>query len=112
MPGALGRKYTRGGSRGKPKTAVGLALQDYFQPALHTVDFNALASGADIATVLVDNSSDFSNAILKWSKLTIRPIFDSGDMEGVIELRTLVTMLMKRDQDDSSVSRHFLTHLT
>lgn len=104
MVGRRPRMRTGRGGRGKPKTAVGLALQDYFQPAFHTTDFTGLASGADIATTLVDNSADFSNSILKWSKLVIRPIWDSDDMRsGRIDMRTIMVMLMKRDEDDSTV---------
>ncbi len=79
-------------------------LQDYFQPAFHTVDFNALATGGDIATTVVDNSADFSNSVLKWSKLTIRPIWDAQDIETTtLQLRTLMMMVKKQDQDDSTV---------
>lgn len=94
----------RGGRGGPPKTEVGRMLQDYFQPALHTVDFNALASGGDIRVLLVDNSSDFSNAILKWSKLTIRPIWDADNMDaGAHQAKTLIMMVLKQDQDDGAV---------
>ena len=94
-----------GGARRKgPKTDIGKMLQDYFQPALHSTDFNALASGADIRTILVDNSADFQNAVLKWSKLTIRPIWDAEAMiAGNMKPRTLVIMILKQDQDDSVV---------
>ena len=97
------RRVTRGGTRGKPKTAVGLVLQDYFQPALHTIDFNGLASGGDLATTLVDNSADFANSILKWSKLTIRPIWDSATMKTLANAKTILMMILKRDQDSSTV---------
>ena len=97
-------RKTRGGSPGRPKTEVGRMLQDYFQPALHTFDFNAMASGGDGAVVLVDNSADFQGSILKWGKLTIRPIWDTDDMRaGRIDLRTFMVMVLKRDQDDSTV---------
>ena len=56
------------------------------------------------ATILVDNSADFSNSILKWSKLTIRPIWDAEQLSaGQIKARTLAVMLHKQDQDDSTV---------
>ena len=101
-----GRPLKRGGRRGRsnaPTSAIGKMLQDYFQPALHTTDFASLASGAEVSTTLVDNSSDFENGILKWSKLVIRPIYDAEDIEaGNHQLRTLLVMLHKRDEDDSS----------
>ncbi len=102
-----GRRKIRAGGRGKtggPKTDVGRMLQDYFQPALHTISLSSLASGGDTEKILVDNSVDFSNAVLKWAKLTIRPIFDAVDLEaGRVQLKTLIHVLYKRDQDDSSV---------
>ncbi len=100
------RPYPRGGSapRRRKQTQIGRMLQDYFQPAMHTTDFNALASGGDISTVLVDNSSDFSNKVLKWSKLVIRPIWDANDLFGsTLECRTLLMAVLKQDQDDTSV---------
>ena len=97
----------RGGSgrrSARPKTEVGRMLQDYFQPALHSTDFNALASGGDLRTVLVDNSADFSNSVLKWAKLTIRPIWDADDLEQALGgPRTMAMMLLKQDEDDSTV---------
>ncbi len=98
------RPKLRGG-RGrpsKPKSDVARMLQDYFQPALHTTEFNALASGADIATTLVDNSSDFGGAVLKWSKLTIRPIWEVEHLlSAVLDGRTILMAIRKMDQDDT-----------
>ncbi len=101
------RPRARGGRAGRtsnaPRSTIGRMLQDYFQPALHTTDFASLASGAEVSTTLVDNSADFTNGILKWSKLTIRPIWDAEDIgSGNHDLRTLLMLLHKRDQDDSS----------
>lgn len=102
------RRYTRGGTSRRtqrPRSDIARMLQDYFQPALHTTDFASLASGGDVSTVLVDNSADFSNSVLKWAKLTIRPIYDAEDMStsGGFQHRTLAVLLHKQDQDDSTV---------
>lgn len=86
-----------------PKSDIGKMLQDYFQKARST-DFNALASGGDIATDLVNNLNDYTNAVLKWSKLTIRPIWDAVDIAAsTLESRTLYMLIYKQDQDDSTV---------
>ncbi len=78
-------------------------LQDYFQPADHSLEFASLAAGGDIALTLVDNSSDFTNAILKWSKLTIRPYWDAVDMgAATVDSRTLLMMVHKQDEDDTT----------
>ena len=99
-------KLRGGGRRGRPKTDIGRMLQDYFQPALHSTDFNGLQSGADISTILVDNSTDFSNAVLKWSKLTIRPIWDADDIQGAaLKMGTMAVLLHKQDQDNSDVQQ-------
>ncbi len=94
-----GRKKVRGG-RGRPTSDVGKMLQDYFQPTLHNLVFTSLAVGSDIKITLVDNSADFGNAILKWSKLTIRPFWDAPDNTDV-GLGTLVVGVIKEDQDDA-----------
>lgn len=79
-------------------------LQDYHQPALQTLNLTSLASGGDVEKVLVDNSADFGNKVLVWKKLTIRPIFDAEQLAaGTLQPRTLIHVLYKRDQDDSSV---------
>ncbi len=86
-----------------PKTSIGKMLQDYHQIA-RFLDFTGLGSGADIALTLIDNDADFSNSILKWSKLTLRPIYEPIDVAtGIFDARTLYMMIYKRDQDDSSV---------
>ncbi len=78
-------------------------LQDYHQIA-RFVDFNALAVGGDIRLLLIDNDTDFSNAVLKWSKLTLRPIWESVDLvSDTLDARTLYMMIHKQDQDDSTV---------
>lgn len=78
-------------------------LQDYHQIA-RFIDFASLAVGGDIALTLIDNSVDFSNSILKWSKLTLRPIYEPVDIRtALFDARTLYMMIYKRDQDDSSV---------
>ena len=79
-------------------------LQKYFQPALHTIDLASLGSGGDVDVVLVDASADFAGAVTVWKKLTIRPIFDAEQLSATtLGARTLIHVLYKRDEDDSSV---------
>ncbi len=78
-------------------------LQDYFQKA-RTTNFASLGAGGDVATTLVDNDADYTNSVLKWSKLTIRPIWDAEDMAaGTLQIRTLYMLVYKQDEDDSTV---------
>lgn len=78
-------------------------LQDYFQSAPF-VDFNALGSGSDISKIVVDNDAKYSNSVLKWSKLTLRPIWEPVDIkDSTLGTRTLYMMVHKQDQDDASV---------
>lgn len=102
--GGRGRKLRGGRVRPRvPKTDVGRMLQTYFQPALHSLSLASFASGDDVGVTLVDNSSDFNNAVLKWAKLTIRPIFDAENLSaGLVDTRTYIHVLYKRDQDDSA----------
>lgn len=94
----------RGTSRsGAPASKIGRMLQDYHQ-AINTVDFNAVAAGAEKAVLIVDNSAKYSNSVLKFSKLTIRVVYDAVDVEsGVFTSRTLYMAVIKQDEDDSSI---------
>lgn len=86
-----------------PQSSIGKMIQDYYLTQ-GSIDFTGLASGGDIDRTIVDNSATYANSILKWAKLTIRPIYDAVDMRsGVFDCRTLYMAVYKRDQDDSSV---------
>lgn len=99
-----GRKVTRGGvrggRRGKPKTKIGQALYQYWQPGLHNQDLNALANGADTGIVLIDHSADFADSIVRWRKLTLRWHFYGADL-GNFASDELLMMVTKPDQDDT-----------
>ena len=84
--GARRRPKLRGGSRGKPRSDIARMLQDYFQPALRSLELASTGIGGDARVVLVDNSADYSNKVLKWTKLTIRPFYDAVDMGGENEV--------------------------
>ena len=100
---ARGRRPSRRRPSNAPTTSIGKMLQDYFLK-IRSVDFNALAAGGEIRLLLVDNDVDYTNAILKWKKLTIRPFFDADDLRGGLsDIRSLAVMVMKQDQDDSTV---------
>lgn len=103
------RSATRGRNRAPrrrsnaPKTAIGRMLQDYFQKA-RIINFASLGSGGDLALKLVDNDVDYTNSVLKWSKLTIRPIYDAEDIsDSTFAHRILYMLIYKQDQDDSTV---------
>ena len=98
-----GRSPSRRRKSNAPKSNIGKMLQDYHQIA-RFVNFNGLTAGGDIDLTLIDNDVDFTNAILKWSKLTLRPVYEPVDLAGsIFDARTLYMMIYKRDQDDSSV---------
>ncbi len=106
MTGRGGRARGRRAPRRKsnaPKSEIGKMLQDYWQK-LATVNFNALASGGDIAVNIIDNDAEFGNAILKWTKMTLRPIWDAVDLSSAVwDMRTMYMMVYKQDEDDSTV---------
>ncbi len=102
MPRRYYRSGKAAGRRGRPTTQVGQMLQDYFQSVRHAQDFSGLASGADTGVVLVDNSADFQNSILKWGKLKISWYYDGPDVIGGLwEARHLLVAILKQDQDDT-----------
>ena len=76
-------------------------LQDFFMPGFHNQDFASLASSGDTGIEVVTNAADFSNSILKWSKLTLRWIWEPSDITAFSQ-RELLVAVMKRDQDDTS----------
>lgn len=75
-------------------------LQQYFQPGLHNQDFASVGLSGDTGIVIIDNSADFSNAVLKWSKLTMRWFWDPEDA-GVFQPRILLMAVIKQDEDDT-----------
>ena len=91
----------RGGRPGRPQTQIGKMLQDWHQDySSDNVDFASLGASGDVDVTMIDNSVDFSNSILKWSKLTLRRVWEPEDLT-VLEFRLLATALLKEDQDDS-----------
>ncbi len=80
---------------------MGQALQDYHLSygASDDANFNALASGGDLARVVIDNSADFANSILNWRKLTIERVFHPEDRTSW-QSRLIACGLFKMDQDD------------
>lgn len=106
MRGRGGRARGRPAPRRKsnaPKSDIGKMLQDYLQASV-SLDFNALVSGGDLRVTLIDNDARYSNSVLNWSKLTIRPIWDADDVsQGTLKMKTLYMLVYKQDQDDSTV---------
>ncbi len=103
---ARGRPRRRTGIRRKsnaPKSAVGRMLQDYHQPALQSLEFASLAAGADRKETIIDNSVEFQNSILKWSKLTIRPFWRANDIASLDQIE-LVICVLKEDEDDAGAT--------
>lgn len=101
------RRVTRGGTPRRrtnaPKSNIGRMLQDYYQPGAVALDFNALGSNASTSLALVDNSATYQNAILKWAKLTVRPIWLAAHMRsGVLDTRTFAIGILKQDEDNTT----------
>ena len=89
-------------ARRKPRSKVGQMLQDWHQDySSDNIDFASLGSGSDVDVTLIDNSADFSNSILKWSKLTIRMVWEPENVSAM-QGRVLAMGLLKEDQDDTS----------
>ena len=91
-------------ARRKPKSRVGQLLQDWHQDySSENLDLASLGSGDDIDITVLDNSAKFTNSILKWSKITLRMVFEPQDSAD-LQLRTMCMAVLKEDQDDTGNS--------
>ncbi len=76
-------------------------MQEYHQPAVDDLDFTNVASGGDLSEKLVDNSVDFGNVILKFSKLMVRWWWKGADI-GNHQGDEFLAAVVKQDEDESA----------
>ncbi len=89
-------------SRQKPTSELGKLLQERWLDVATVMDLNGMAVSGDTAVRLVDNSVDFTNSIVKFTKLTVTYYQMPEDSANWSDHVVLVG-LFKRDEDDTVV---------